>query len=238
MREPSVVLLSSWGSPELADYLAALRARNLPIRAVLCAGRVAEAQMRIVEERTTGFYRPSSIFEMPLADVAFYFVKSHNSDACLDLLRRLRSDLLVNAGTPDILKEAILGLPSVGILNAHPGILPKYRGCTCVEWAIYNDDPVGATCHFMARGIDEGPIVLSRTMPIAPGTPYEKVRADMVRHACAVMAEGVETVLAAKLSPASLPPQGEGTYHRVIPADALDEVRCKLAEGRYACKVG
>ena len=49
-----------------------------------------------------------------------------------------------------------------GIINVHPGILPYYRGCTCLEWSIFNKDPIGLTAHFMNDKYDSGPILRSK----------------------------------------------------------------------------
>ena len=47
--------------------------------------------------------------------------------------------------------EKIIDSLKYGILNVHPGILPKYKGRTCVEWSIFNDDKVG-----IAVGVTKG----------------------------------------------------------------------------------
>lgn len=56
--------------------------------------------------------------------------------------------------------EAIAAFP-LGILNAHAGDLPRYRGNACPNWAILNGEPrIGLTVHLMEpEKIDAGPIV-------------------------------------------------------------------------------
>lgn len=49
-------------------------------------------------------------------------------------------------------------------MNCHPGLLPKFRECTCVEWAVYLDEEVGNTVHFMNEKIDEGPIIVQEAL--------------------------------------------------------------------------
>lgn len=56
----------------------------------------------------------------------------------------------------------------LGILNAHIGILPRYRGRSVVEWALVEDGPVGVTVFFVDEGIDTGlRIVLSEEVDIS-----------------------------------------------------------------------
>jgi len=104
------------------------------------------------------------------------FVKSHNGNEMFNLIKKDKIDLLVNIGTPRILSKQIIGAPSIGVMNCHPGILPYYRGCTCVEWALYNEDPVGNTCHIMTEQIDEGPIILTEELDIKKLKNYNEIR--------------------------------------------------------------
>jgi methionyl-tRNA formyltransferase len=55
-----------------------------------------------------------------------------------------------------------------GILNAHIGILPNYRGRSVVEWSLVQGDPNGISVFFMDEGIDTGErIVLSETVDVS-----------------------------------------------------------------------
>jgi len=45
--------------------------------------------------------------------------------------------------------------------NLHPSLLPKYRGCSSLTWAMINGDKeAGFTYHFMNEKIDDGKIIL------------------------------------------------------------------------------
>jgi len=233
MNSRSAVLLSSWGAPGLAEIIESLRERRVSIGAIVLAGEFNPRDMAIVEERTRGYYRPRTVFDISIPELPFHFVESHNSGECRDLLRSLRPTVLVNAGTRNILARDVLDIPSLGTLNCHPGLLPQYRGCTCLEWAVLNGDPVGATCHFMSEAVDQGPIVLSAPMPVAAGSPYEKIRADMIDHACRTLADGVQAALREGRPASHYPMPGEGRYWKVMPEDKISEVRRKLLAGEY-----
>lgn len=228
-----VILLTAWGSPDLPEYIAALQAEGVPIAAAICAGEFSARDTAIILERTAGHFTPRPLLSLPIAKIPFHFVTSHNAEDCVRLLRSLDADILLNAGTPNILKTATLRSARRGVLNSHPGLLPQYRGRTCVEWAIYNDSPVGATCHFMTESVDEGPVVLSRAMAVERSVPYEKVRADMIRHCCAVLAAGAHKLLHENLSSSDFPASGAGKYWDLIPSEKMTEVRRKLSAGEY-----
>jgi methionyl-tRNA formyltransferase len=68
------------------------------------------------------------------------------------------------AGT--IYRRIVLDRFSIGILNAHIGVLPKYRGRSVLEWSLLNGDDTGISVFLIDDGIDTGPIILVRKVPI------------------------------------------------------------------------
>jgi methionyl-tRNA formyltransferase len=56
----------------------------------------------------------------------------------------------------------------LGILNAHIGLLPKYRGRSVMEWSLLQGHPTGISVFFVDAGIDTGErIVLSETVDVS-----------------------------------------------------------------------
>jgi len=228
-----VIILSTIGSEILPLLLSAMEAQGIAVGAIVLDGIISEKNREIVLKRTCNFFDWPDFFDIERFNLPTYLVKNHNGENCLHLLRSLNSDLIINGGTPRILKSPILSLPKRGILNCHPGILPKYRGCTCAEWAIYNDDEVGATCHFMTDGIDAGPIVYSEAMAIHRGDSYEKMRTNLIFHMIKVLVEGTSKVLRQHLSIDKLPEQTGDDYFRVISEEKLQIVKQKLIQQTY-----
>jgi methionyl-tRNA formyltransferase len=93
-------------------------------------------------------------------------VKNLNSEETVELLQRLQIRYLINAGA-GIFGRRILSIPSMIVINAHAGLLPKYRNMNVVEWAIYNGDPVVGTVHRIEREIDTGPILMQKPLNLA-----------------------------------------------------------------------
>ncbi len=87
-------------------------------------------------------------------------VRGANSIQMKNLLESMEVDLLV-LGNTGIIKNNILSIPSIGTLNAHPGILPEYKGLDSIYWASYHKDyeNIGVTVHFVDEGIDTGNII-------------------------------------------------------------------------------
>ena len=74
--------------------------------------------------------------------------------------------ILVNSYSM-IIRDDILSIPRMGSLNIHAGLLPRNRGCNPTQWAILkNEFRTGVTLHEIDSGIDTGPIVDQREIPI------------------------------------------------------------------------
>jgi methionyl-tRNA formyltransferase len=61
-----------------------------------------------------------------------------------------------------IYREPIISAFRLGILNAHIGILPGYRGRSVAEWSILQGDRTGVTVFFIDSGIDTGARIVLR----------------------------------------------------------------------------
>jgi methionyl-tRNA formyltransferase len=85
----------------------------------------------------------------------------------LALLRAAQVDLLVVVAYGLILPAAVLGVPARGCLNIHASLLPRWRGAAPIQRALLAGDPrTGVTIMRMEAGLDTGPMLLSRSIPI------------------------------------------------------------------------
>ena len=82
-------------------------------------------------------------------------------------LRKLAPEIVVVAAYGRMLSPEFLAVPPRGCLNIHPSLLPKYRGPEPVAAAILaGDAETGVTLMLMDEGMDTGPIVAQRSVPI------------------------------------------------------------------------
>ena len=76
-------------------------------------------------------------------------------------------DLVVVVAYGHILPKSILDIPRLGCINVHASLLPKYRGAAPINWAVARGETVtGVTIMRMDEGMDTGPILHVREMPI------------------------------------------------------------------------
>lgn len=229
-----VGLLGALDYPMMGYIIRAFLKRNISVDAVIidAKGFGPKAQ-EIHDQRTRGKLPRIAIEEFEQAMFPFFVVSNHSSETCASLVRSLDLDILVNAGTPRILKKVILDAPRAGILSCHPGMIPRFRGCTNVEWAIFHDEPVANTVFYMSTEIDRGPIILQEKVFFSKNDDYETIRVHTQVVGFDLLARGVEKVLQQRLVPAMLPHPGEGQYFPVIGADEMNAVREKTSRGAY-----
>ena len=75
-----------------------------------------------------------------------------------DLLRNMNLDLGILAWWPYIVKENLIKIPRLGILNFHPSLLPYNRGRNYNFWSIVEDVPFGVSLHWISKAVDCGDI--------------------------------------------------------------------------------
>jgi methionyl-tRNA formyltransferase len=101
------------------------------------------------------------------------------------LLKNLQADLGILAWWPYIIKEPILSITRLGILNFHPSYLPYNRGKNYNFWTIVEDTPFGVTLHFISNGVDNGDIAfqsrIEKSWEDTGKTLYEKAQTEIVR---------------------------------------------------------
>ena len=87
----------------------------------------------------------------------------------IEAFARLSADLGVMAYVTDIVPNQTLEGPSLGTIQYHPSLLPKHRGPSSINWAIIQgDQKTGLTVFWPDRGLDTGPILLQKEIPIGP----------------------------------------------------------------------
>ena len=95
--------------------------------------------------------------------------ESINSEEGLEILDRFEAELLVVCDYGQILSREALGKATLGGINLHGSLLPKYRGAAPINWALLNGDPVaGITVIHMTPRLDGGPMLCRRSLDVGP----------------------------------------------------------------------
>ncbi len=122
--------------------------------------------------------RPNQNFHLIVANAHrdLDVLVTNHLDRLPALLRMLEPDLIFTAGFPWKLPPALLGLPRLGCINAHPALLPKYRGPEPLFWQLMNGEKqTGLTIHRMDAEFDTGPILVQRAIDIAEDDDIDSI---------------------------------------------------------------
>ena len=123
-------------------------------------------------------------------------VRGANSIQMQDLLESMEVDLLV-LGNTGIIKKNILTIPSIGTLNAHPGILPEYKGLDSIYCASYHKEfeNIGVTVHFVNEGIDTGNIISKTYVNFENEKNISKAYRKLLRLSTKVLADAALKII-------------------------------------------
>ena len=92
-----------------------------------------------------------------------------NQPRFVEVLRRLRPDLIMSAFWGTIFSREILAIPPLGCINIHPSRLPEGRGITPNPWPIVRGhDRAWQTLHYLDPGVDTGDIVCQGYTDVLP----------------------------------------------------------------------
>ncbi|MFT4545229.1 MAG: folate-dependent phosphoribosylglycinamide formyltransferase PurN [Bacteroidia bacterium] len=95
--------------------------------------------------------------------VEYLETPSLNEATVITAVNQAQPDVCVVLGT-SIIRERLISIPKIGMINAHTSILPEYRGSRSEFWQCYNQDfaNVGMTLHFIDKGVDTGDILFQK----------------------------------------------------------------------------
>ena len=98
-----------------------------------------------------------------------------------DIVRLLQEacvEFVVLAGFMRVVKQPLLEAFPRRIINIHPSLLPKFPGLSAWRQALEAGERVtGCTVHYVESGVDTGPIIAQREVPILSGDTPETLHA-------------------------------------------------------------
>jgi methionyl-tRNA formyltransferase len=150
-----------------------------------------------------------------------------------DAFAALNLDAAVVAAYGLILPKAILAAPRHGCLNIHGSLLPRWRGAAPIHRAMLaGDSETGITVMQMEAGLDTGPMLASKSLPIGPRATFPQIHDAMAELGARMIVPVLEDFIAGKIQPVAQDEAGatyaakltkdEGHLDWARPAAALD----------------
>lgn len=133
-------------------------------------------------------------------DVPFYHAPSmrERNDTLAAIAALAPIDIAVSYNYTGVIAQTAIDLFPLGILNAHGGDLPRYRGNACQAWAMLNgEERIGLCVHRMVGGeLDSGDIVAREYFPLTLTTKIGEVHRWMQQRVPVLFAEAVAALAA------------------------------------------
>lgn len=163
---PLAVLASGRGSNFVA-IVDAVRRGDLPVRPALLLSDVAEAPV-LAEAERRGV--PTVVLDPAKArDAQGRYSRARYSDLVLEELVRHDIEYVALAGFMRLLGGRLLKHYEGRIVNIHPSLLPAFPGLDPQKQALeYGVHVTGCTVHLVDDGMDTGPIIAQRAVPVQP----------------------------------------------------------------------
>lgn len=120
--------------------------------------------------------------------------------AILNVLSQYDTDLLLLAGYFRILGNEIIKAYRNRIMNIHPSLLPAFKGLHAQKQAFeYGVKVAGCTVHFVDEGLDSGPIIIQKCVPVLTGDTEETLTARILEQEHVIYPEAVRLFTEGKL---------------------------------------
>jgi len=113
--------------------------------------------------------------------------------------------LIVTIAYGRIIPVELLHGPRFGWVNVHFSLLPKYRGAAPVQWALINGEKkTGFTIFKLDKGMDTGPIYVSKEVPIKDGDTTDSLLKELTHLAAIDLLELVKGIGKTRATPQPL----------------------------------
>jgi len=124
-------------------------------------------------------------------------------------LRRFEPDVCVVTAYGRILPKDLLDLPKKGCVNVHGSLLPRFRGAAPIQWSIaYGDTETGVTLMVMDEGLDTGPMLAMKRLPIGPEDTSATMYPKLAALGGELLRESLPAYLSGELKPVPQPSEG------------------------------
>jgi len=126
--------------------------------------------------------RPDPLKAQALAKgVPVFAPDSYSKPETIEMLKGLAVDLAVMAYVIKFVPQSFCLVPRLGTIQFHPSLLPLHRGPSAINWAVMlGRTQTGLTIFRPTDGLDEGPVVLQKAVPIGPDDTVGSLYFDQI----------------------------------------------------------
>jgi phosphoribosylglycinamide formyltransferase 1 len=117
-----------------------------------------------------------------------------------DWIEALGADLVVLAGYMQLLSEGFVARFRGRIVNIHPALLPDFPGLDAIGQALdAGVERTGVTVHFVDEGVDTGPVIVQREVPVPASRDREALEEAIHATEHELYSEAIRMIAAGKV---------------------------------------
>ena len=147
------------------------------------------------------------------------------------MLESWRADVLVVVAYGLILPQVALDLPRLGCLNIHGSLLPRWRGAAPIQRAILaGDAETGVAIMRMEAGLDTGPVLLARRLPITDDATSAQLHDQLAALGAAALLEALDLIETGRATFSPQPEEGVTYAAKIEKAEARMDFRRSALE--------
>src|SRR3979409_946527 len=110
-----------------------------------------------------------------------YRFPKYSAPEALEALKMCNADIGVMAYVLLFAPPEFCSIPKHGMIQFHPSLLPLHRGPASIPWAIIRGrSETGLTIFRPTPGLDEGPVILQKRLPIGPNDTAAALSFDKI----------------------------------------------------------
>jgi phosphoribosylglycinamide formyltransferase-1 len=187
-----IVVLASGGGTNLQAILDQLHGGGEGIE-VVGVGSDKPGAMALKRAEDAGV--ETSVFQTP-----DYDDREARDRALGDWIEGREPDLVVLAGYMQLLSPNFVSRFRNRVINVHPALLPAFPGLEAVQQAIDHGSKItGVTVHFVDEGVDSGPIIMQRPVPVAPSRDWDETEKAIHATEHALLPETIRMLAAGRV---------------------------------------
>lgn len=119
----------------------------------------------------------------------------------IEIMQEYKVDLIILAGYLRILSKELVIAFSNKIINIHPALLPKFGGKGMYGEKVHEavlqakEKESGCTVHFVDNGVDTGPIIAQKKVPVLEGDTVQTLQKRVLAEEHKLLVESIKKIL-------------------------------------------
>jgi len=142
-----------------------------------------------------------------------------------------RADCLVVAAYGLILPQPVLDIAPRGALNIHASLLPRWRGAAPIQRALLaGDTRTGISIMQMDAGLDTGPVLMQRDLPIAPDDDAQTLHDKLAALGAEMIVAALDEIARGRSRAMAQSAAGVTYAHKIGKVDSVIDWRASAAQ--------